>query len=122
MLYWRLQVQTRQNFSYTVQVTPSYLVRTCEQEWDQTIFEKSDWSQTLNQTRSMYDVNTDKKNLKKHNFDICEHKYNHPGDMSISQWHLKFWNVSCYIAVRGCGLQYKNRELSTDVRSTLQIS
>jgi len=41
MLYRRLQVQTRHNFSYTVQVTPSYLVRSCEQEWDQTLCEKN---------------------------------------------------------------------------------
>ena len=40
MLYWRLQVQSRHNFGYTVQVTPSYLVRTFEQEWNQTVCEK----------------------------------------------------------------------------------
>jgi len=41
-LYWRLQVQTSHNFSYTLQVTPSYSGRSCEQEWDQTVFEKTD--------------------------------------------------------------------------------
>jgi len=32
--YWRLQVQTHHYFSYTIQVTPSYLVRTFEQDWE----------------------------------------------------------------------------------------